>query len=110
MRFADLNPLWVNDVDGVRIGVGVEFDCPRGCPHRLMIFFANPIDGGPPLDSTYHPAYRFNRLSEDLIGLTIMPAVHWKDVTGWDQENMDDESKWVWTTHWLGFIRQGEVW
>ncbi len=56
IALTDLNAEFVAHQDDIsemvgrpsRQGVGVMFNCPCGCPERLVIPFSNPIDGLPP--------------------------------------------------------------
>jgi hypothetical protein len=75
VRLTDLHPQWIGaGGEGIlnadmtpstpRHGIGIMFDCPKGCApqsewekevghERHVLFFANPLDGGAPFDSTY---------------------------------------------------------
>jgi hypothetical protein len=107
MRLADLEPRWIVGsplYDGInRTGMGVSFDCPLHREHRLAVFFANPIDGGPPHrrtgegwipGTTEYPAHSplWQRAGELLQSLTLTPSV---DASG--------------VGCWHGFIENGEV-
>lgn len=52
VRLLDLKPRWIDWEN--RRGLGVEFGCMVGshngwpCEERLMVLFANPLDGGEP--------------------------------------------------------------
>lgn len=61
MKLTELHPEWmgaggagISDKDGnpvpERHGVGVLLDCPCGCDRQLYVPFANPLDGGPPVN------------------------------------------------------------
>lgn len=95
----DLDPHWVGaggegitGRDGqpvpARRGVGVSFDCPCGCDSRAYIPFAQPLDGGPPLESK-HPIW--DRTGDTFETLTLTPSI--QRVGG---------------CAWHGFIRNGE--
>lgn len=63
IRLLDLHPAWVDHGD--RRGLGVEFDCMVcHCRGRLMILFANPLDGGPAWEGNGF-ALLYDRLPED---------------------------------------------
>lgn len=66
IRLIDLNPRWIQggqwtdssgtmhfpnyDLSNPRHGMGVTFECPLHRDHRLGVWFANPVDGKPPID------------------------------------------------------------
>lgn len=82
MKLVDLQPRWVGaGGDGVtrngdpvpeRHGVGISFECPCGCPDRVAVLFANPLDGGPP----YVPERsQWHRAGETFENLTLAPSI-----------------------------------
>ncbi len=96
----DLNPEWVGYGEG-RHGMGIYFDCPhcfelggedRQYARRLLIWFANPVDGGPPATPSQLPAPRWKRKGETFDVLTLSPSIN------------DSHSG-----HWHGFIRAGKI-
>ena len=91
MKLTDLDPRWVADGDGRRIGV--SFICPHckpsGGDYRLAVGFANPIGSGP-ADDGWH--VHWQRAGEAFETLTLAPSI--------------DASK---SGHWHGFITNGEV-
>ena len=91
-RIVDLDPAWLT-TDDSRHGMGVVFGCPC-CDgaQSLGVWFANPLDGGPPAGPEHDPAPRWQRTGDTFDTLTIMPSI--------------DASK---GGHWHGFITAGEV-
>lgn len=103
MRLTDLEPRWGIDADIVidgskkhfdgRHGMAVTFFCPccRGTERetRLGVWFANPIDQGPPTDDAKH---LWQRSGDSFDTLTLQPSV--------------DASQYG---HWHGFITNGEI-
>lgn len=85
MRLIDLHPEWigsggpyVRNADGSQVpwrpGVGLEFDCPCGCQHRVFVPLENPLDGGPPFDAG-RDRPRWNRQGLDFESLTLTPSI-----------------------------------
>jgi hypothetical protein len=93
MKLTDLDPNWIVDREG-RTGMGVTFRCPcrPGCDTYLGVWFANPIDGGPPASAELMPKPRWQRSGESFETLTLAPSV--------------DASA---SGHWHGFITSGQV-
>ena len=101
MRLVDLHPRFAIDADIViggvsrhfegRLGMAISFECPHclGSGQRLAVWFANPIDGGPPTDDA---TKLWQRTGETFDSLTLSPSI--------------DASA---TGHWHGFIANGEV-
>jgi hypothetical protein len=88
-RLASLNPRWIGRLRP-NSGEGIEFDCPV-CPtsvgHRLVAYFENAIDGGPP------PPWketRWSRIGEDFDRLTLEPSINYPG-------------------HWHGWVEDGQV-
>lgn len=95
MRLTELNPRWCNgsqwrDASGTiyavgyegcqpRHGMGMTFDCPTHRSHRLAVFFANPVDGFPPIDtSLYAPDAGkplWQRTNDDFAVMSLSPSV-----------------------------------
>jgi hypothetical protein len=86
----------ISDKDGnpvpKRFGVGVVFDCPNGCGSPCYVPFANPLDGGPALESA-HPIWQ--RTGETFETLTTTPSIL--------------RSKEKGGCGWHGFITNGDV-
>ncbi len=105
MRLVDLDPSWVG-ADGRR-GLGVTFECPAhpGGACYQGVFFANPLDGGPPYKDPDEgrpgvPVRHFWKRDGDTFEtLTLAPSIHALDTA-------PDGKK---VTHWHGFIRKGQV-
>ncbi len=76
-RLGNLHPKWLEtDADRPKSGEGVSFDCPA-CgdkkPHRVSIFFLNPVDGKPNTVKADHQRSGADDL--DFGTLSIAPAV-----------------------------------
>ena len=109
MKLIDLDPRWACDADiviggikqhfGGRTGMAVSFDCPHCVAReratankrveRLAVWFANPLDGGPPTDDATH---LWQRTGETFESLTLSPSI--------------DASS---DGHWHGFVTNGLV-
>lgn len=91
MRLTDLHPRWMDaggenifNADGTpatpRHGVGVCFDCPKGCPPEHegdrvewhYVPFHNPLDGGPPFE-TGRPMW--TRVGDTFETLQLTPSI-----------------------------------
>lgn len=111
MRLIELHPAWIGaggpgifNADNTpampRSGIGLMFDCPKGCPcdsedHRVerhFVAFANPLDGGPPFEPG-RPMW--TRTGDDFETLTLAPSIHSVIEKG--------------GCGWHGFITNGEV-
>lgn len=104
MRLVDLKPQFLNaggegvsNADGtpaaVRTGVGVLLNCPCGDAseqHQLYVPFANPLDGGPALQTGKDNGWQ--RTGETFETLTLTPSILRINGCGWH-----------------GFITDGEV-
>jgi hypothetical protein len=99
VKLTDLAPRWAVDTDIViggvrrhydnRNGMAISFDCPHCRTERLAVWFANPIDGGPPTDDA---TQLWQRAGDTFDTLTLSPSI--------------DASK---HGHWHGFIQGGEI-
>lgn len=104
-RLIDLNPRWLGaGGEGVtdtltglpapaREGVGIELDCPCGNAdeeHRLYVPFANPLDGGPTLETR-----GWQRTGDTFETLTLTPSILRNPIRG--------------GCGWHGFITGGQV-
>lgn len=85
LKLKDLNPQWIGSGgEGVygpggvpiprREAVALEFDCPCGCPHPVIVSIANPLDGGPPFDAEANRP-RWQRTGDDFDTLTLTPSI-----------------------------------
>lgn len=76
--------------------MGITFECPRHhhTPHEdfLGVWFANPIDGGPPAPPDGTNTARWQRAGDTFETLTLTPSVDCSQVGCWH-----------------GFIRNGEI-
>lgn len=81
MRLVDLDPVFLgNGGEGVfladgspaprREGVGLACNCPCGCERGLYVPFANPLDGGPPLEPR-----GWERKGDTFETLTLTPSI-----------------------------------
>jgi hypothetical protein len=91
MKLTELDPGWIVEKPG-RQGMGVSFMCPCCRDIHLAVWFANPIDGGPPAHSDIDPKPRWVRTGETFETLTVTPSI--------------DASQ---SGHWHGYIRSGEL-
>ena len=91
MKLIDLDPNWFTTTEG-RHGMGITFLCPHCKEQALGIWFANPIDCGPPADPVFGPAPRWHREGDTFENMTISPSI---DVSAHG--------------HWHGFIINGEI-
>lgn len=104
MRLVDLNPTFVmaggegiSGADGKpvpeRLGVGLGFDCPctkcsaqrvgdrsKDFHLRVYIDFANPLDGGPPVNDERHT---WQRTGDTFDTLQLSPSILDKGRCGW---------------------------
>ncbi len=97
MKLIELDPVWI--VDAIeRKGMGICFSCLIHPDHFLGVWFQNPIDGGPPLPPCGNPKKdnRWYRTGETFEAMTLEPSINVLEADGR-------------TTHWHGFIINGEV-
>lgn len=55
--------------------MGVIFLCPVHRTHYIGVWFANPVDGGPPASADALPAPRWQRTGDTIETLTLTPSV-----------------------------------
>ena len=55
-----------------REGIGIGCNCPCGCDVPFFVHFANPLDGGPPVQTN---APKWQRTGETFETLTLSPSV-----------------------------------
>jgi hypothetical protein len=80
-----------------RSGMGISFLCPKHLDHRVAVFFANPIDGGPAVEGR---EFLMRRTGTTFEALTLGPSIDAsKHTHGHD----------VKTSCWRGVIQNGEV-
>lgn len=91
MKLIDLAPEWLNIINPNerRLRVGVDFNCPCGCGHRIPIYFTKPFDDGPPVTS--HAWANTGCGFEDL---TLAPSILVTKPPG---------------CGWHGYVRNGEI-
>lgn len=109
-KLVDSDPSWIGTAAGRR-GVGITFECPLhpggGCYQG--VFFANPLDGGPPLPDADAgkpgvPERKYwQRTGDTFETLTLTPSIN-----AFDTHTAPDGTK-SRTTHWHGFITNGRV-
>lgn len=80
--------------------MGLSFLCPVHRDHRLVVMFANPVDGGVPA-TLDEGRCTWQRTGETFDDLTLGPSV---DASGSTHLTRDIE-----TPCWHGFITNGEV-
>ena len=68
---------------------------------RLIVWFENPIDGGPSLDPTHHRAPLWKRRGETFETLSLQPAIN--------ANERDPDTGAVVTQHWHGYITDGQL-
>jgi hypothetical protein len=113
MKLTELNPHWVisgyregdddmtsaqhginSDAAQKRHGMGISFGCPK-CDkqynHRLVVYFSNPLDGGPKAWWYGIEDFFWNRTGNTFETLTLSPSINWLE------------------GHWHGFIKNGEI-
>lgn len=106
MKLTELNPKWVassawGEKNGQpyqfstyeRNGMGLVFDCPVHRDHRIVVFFANPIDALPPAEDKF----LWQRSGDTFESITLTPSV--------DASHAQGER----TGCWHGHITNGEV-
>ena len=72
MRLTELHPEWMDGYTN-RQGIGIIFDCPKGCANsQHYVPFANPIDGGPPYEAT-RP--HWTRVGDTFDTLQLTPSI-----------------------------------
>lgn len=99
MKLTELDPGWLvtrEGHDAGRVGMGISFQCPCciNTPRAtyLAVWFANPVDGGPPAPPECDPKPRWSRIGDTFETMSLSPSV--------------DASS---SGHWHGFITGGEV-
>jgi hypothetical protein len=71
-KLVDLHPRWI--IEGLgkhRTGLGVSFDCPHCSSTRIHVFFAAPLDGGPPMPDVL----LWNNQGTTFETLTLLPSI-----------------------------------
>lgn len=96
MRLTELDPGWMT-VDENRTGMGLSFLCPHCQTQYLGVWFANPLDGGPPAAPEFDPKPRWQRTGETFETLSLTPSIDASGHVG-PKEG-----------HWHGFITNGEI-
>lgn len=105
MKLIELHPQWMNaggegifDANGnpasERVGVGILLNCPCGNSdesHQLYVPFANPLDGGPPIETGKNNGWQ--QTGETFDTLTLTPSI------------LRSRQNCVWH----GFITNGEI-
>lgn len=91
MKLIDLNPRWLSyGGEGVtcngqpvpeRSRIGIAFSCPCGCDRDVAILFANPVDGGPSVQSDGQHAWQ--RVGDDFETLSLTPSILRMDGCKW---------------------------
>ena len=68
---------------------------------KLIVWFENPLDGGPSIDPTKHRAPLWKRGGETFETLSLTPSIN--------ATERDPETGAVTTAHWHGFILNGQL-
>lgn len=72
----EASPRGCHFVDDGAPAQGIMFDCPNpACGHVLIVWFANPIGGGPAAPPDCAPTPRWQRTGETLATLTLTPSI-----------------------------------
>ncbi len=94
MKLTELNPRWCAAGRQDGRGMGMSFDCPVHLEHRLVVMFANPLDGLPACTAA---KWLWKRTGDTFDNITLVPSV-------------DASSNVVLETPcWHGFIKNGEI-
>lgn len=109
MKLVDLDPGWCVTSEAHaagRTGMGMSFRCPcrPACDTYLMVWFANPVDGGVPAGPELRPKPRWRRTGDTFETITLDPSVDAD--TPLVDESRPELGK---LGHWHGFIRGGEI-
>lgn len=109
MRLTDLDPGWWVTSEGStsgRHGMGLSFQCPckPGCDLTLGVWFANPLDGGPPAPEGEMPKPRWVRVGDTFETMTLTPSI---DADSPDLVKGKPELGKL--GHWHGHITAGEI-
>ena len=81
MKLTDLDPRWTTATNpdcGGRPdahGMGLSFLSPLGTGLRINIFFANPLDGGTPINDPEKQRTLWQRTGDTFETLTLTPSV-----------------------------------
>ena len=102
MKLTDLDASFVAP-EG-RHGVAVQFRCPGCQRERIVIPFANPIDGGGADPSMNYRGVLWTRSGDSLETLTLSPSVDFSHVNGSD----DAGDPWR-ECRWHGWVRDGQA-
>ncbi len=100
MKLTDLNPKWINREE--RSGLGFVFQCPvhheEDFKCEFEVLFLKPLDGGEPVLGVGELWPRTGGVTFETLSLGLgkfSPSIHITNPDG--------------STHWQGFIRDGEV-
>lgn len=89
-----LDPRWLVDMPAHRWGVGLDLVCPNHGDHRIRMLFANPVDGGLPLQDE---GQLFWRMGETFAELSLLA------------QHDHSESMLEVRGHWTGRILTGQL-
>lgn len=103
MKLTELKPRWVIDAEG-RHGMGLSLLCPLCQSERLVVWFKNPLDGGPPIQSK---DYLWDREGETFETLSLKPSVDASTPGAIPCTNKAYEPQ-FWESHWHGYVTNGE--
>lgn len=92
MRLKDLHPQLLGD------GVFLEFDCPLGHPHRIVV----------PIDASRH-AHSWTPTGEFPASLTLQPSIWAHTAHPTDNDLLGEAHQKASVCGWHGFITDGEI-
>ena len=64
-----------------REGIGLSFQCPCGCGQLVYVDFANPLDGGAPVQANSNNTW--DRSGDKLENITLHPSIQRMDGCKW---------------------------
>jgi hypothetical protein len=83
MKLTELNPRWVIAAEG-RHGMGLSLLCPLCQSERLVVWFKNPLDGGPPIQGKDYLWDREGETFETVLrNLPVLHSVRFALPPGW---------------------------
>lgn len=106
MKLLDLNPRFFAEAG--RHGQGLSFDCPHCGLTRLGVAFANPIDGGSPLD-VKSVNVKLRHVHEERL-YDVPPGFLWKrEGDTFETMSLSPSVDASASGHWHGFLKNGEI-
>jgi hypothetical protein len=83
-KLKNLNPKWLG-VERPNSGEGLSFDCPvceNEKSHSIVIYFENPLDGGPCADWVKKGPH-WQRAGDEFARLSVQPSIKYPCFHGW---------------------------